>query len=262
MKKYLKIFQLAFLNKVAYRRELLISLLGGLLIFAGQAIFWINVYETREVVNGYTLGQMLIYYFIIRVVSGIVNSKMAFRVNEMILSGKVSNMILRPVSMRYWLFTREFSRLVVDVVIKMMFYVIAFMLVFNDLSFTIANLVYFVISLCFSLIISFNLSLLIGMSAFRMDNASALIYGFRRGIFFLAGGIVPLSFFPKAFQNMLNLLPFKYIIDFSINVLTGGLAAGEIFIGLAVQFFWGFVLWFLVGILLKRSLKFNESVGI
>lgn len=262
MLKYFKLIKLSFIDRLAYREELFFSLFVGVLVFLGQYIFGSAVFYNRDLVGGFTLNQILFYYLFVRVVSEIVDSKLSFRINDMTLDGTVSNLIIKPVLIKPFLLFQDLGSVLVDVIIKIFFYIGFFLVIFGNLNIRVTYIPLFAISMVLSIIIGFNVVLLMGMMAFKIDNAKALIYTFRRIVLFLAGGVLPLSFFPSLFQTVLSYLPFKYMVDLPINILLSEIPVASIVDALIIQLIWGFGLWVFTSIMLQSAIKNNESVGI
>lgn len=262
MLKYLKIIKLSLIDRLTYKQELFTSLLVGVLIFCGQYFFWSAVFSEREVVGGFTFEQIIFYYLFVRIVSEIVDSRLAFRVNDMILDGTVSNLLLKPVKVKLFIFFQDLGSIIMDIFTKVFFYVLLFFIIFNSINIELVNVPIFFITLVFSITIGFNLALLMGMLAFKIDNASALIYAFRRLILFMAGGIVPLSVFPSLFYKIISFLPFRYMVDLPVSTILGTVSNKELGRGLIIQIIWAVGLWIFSSFLLKTAIKHNESVGI
>ena len=262
MLKYLELLKLSFINRLDHRQELVMSLLIGIIIFAGQAIFWKAVFRENEIVNGFTFKQILNYYLFARIISEIIESRLGFKVSDLIQKGEVSNYLLKPVKIKSWLFIEEAGRIGLDVIIKVGIYLALFILLFGSLDIKIENLPVFLVMLFLALIISLNLFFLVGCTAFMVDNASGINHSLRRFIMFLAGGLIPVSFFPEFMQKAINFLPFKYIFDFPVRALTNGMPNSEVLIGVTIQLVWAIALWVVSEIIFRSAIKHNQSVGI
>jgi ABC-2 type transport system permease protein len=83
-------------------------------------------------------------------------------------------------------------------------------------------------------------------------------------IFFFAGGLIPLAFFPESFLRVLKFLPFKYIFDLPVSIFLhfNQLSPLDLAKGLLIQLFWIVVIWKIGDFVFDRSVKHNQSVGI
>ena len=72
---------------------------------------------------------------------------------------------------------------------------------------------------------------------------------------FLSGGTVPLNFLPPIFRQVVNLLPFRYLLSFPLEITLGTLSSFQIIGGFICGFIWiGFFL-ILYKYLLPKGLK-------
>ena len=74
----------------------------------------------------------------------------------------------------------------------------------------------------------------------------------------LSGLVLPLPFFPTFFQNIANILPFRYISDFPFRLYVGNIPLKEGVIGIVVQIIWMIILIIIGQILMKKAL--NKAV--
>lgn len=71
----------------------------------------------------------------------------------------------------------------------------------------------------------------------------------------LSGLSIPLPFFPTMFQNIANVLPFRYISDFPFRLYVGNLTISEGVIGIGMQVIWIIIIFFLGRFLMNNALK-------
>ena len=71
----------------------------------------------------------------------------------------------------------------------------------------------------------------------------------------LSGIGVPLPFFPKAFQIVAYMMPFRYVSDLPFRLLVGNIPINEGLIGIVVQLFYIIILIFFGNKLMKKALK-------
>ena len=262
MKKYLHLIRISLVNRLDYRQEMVASVFVGLMMFAGQAIFWWAVFSGKEMVNGFTLPQIMVYFLFARIVSELIDSKVGFTVSEMILSGQVSNMLLKPVTVPIWLFFHEVGNILVDIIVKAGIIMLIFYFVLGAQGVVAKQLPFFIVSLIASVMISYGIFFLTGCVAFWTDNAASMNYALRRAILFLSGGLVPLTFFPTIFQDILRFSPFPYIFSLPMKILTSPISLKDIFFGLGIQAVWAGFLFVFIKFIFVWAVKNNESVGI
>lgn len=57
-------------------------------------------------------------------------------------------------------------------------------------------------------------------------------------ILFFAGRLAPLELFPQFLQRVADILPFRWMLAFPVELLLGRLTPGELWLGIAAQLFW------------------------
>ena len=60
-------------------------------------------------------------------------------------------------------------------------------------------------------------------------------------IFLLAGQVAPVSLLPGVLQGVAVYLPFRYMIGFPVEILTGNLTRGDLLLGFLLQAGWLFL---------------------
>lgn len=72
---------------------------------------------------------------------------------------------------------------------------------------------------------------------------------------FLAGGYVPIPFFPEPFRKIAELLPFAAMQNMPLRIYSGDIAGMDAVLGILLQLFWVAVMMFFGKLLMRRSLK-------
>jgi ABC-2 type transport system permease protein len=116
-------------------------------------------------------------------------------------------------------------------------------------------------SIILTVFVTFSFSLCLGMIAFWTTHTSAIDSAFWMGRLFVGGQVIPISFFPGLYQNLINILPFRYTYSFAIEILTGKLNQNEIIYGYFVQISWLVLFLFLYKFMWYRGRKTYTSFG-
>jgi ABC-2 type transport system permease protein len=72
---------------------------------------------------------------------------------------------------------------------------------------------------------------------------------------FLAGGYIPIPFFPQPFRKIAELLPFAAMQNMPLRIYSGDIAGMDAIRGIGLQLFWVAVMMIFGKLLMKRSLK-------
>lgn len=124
-----------------------------------------------------------------------------------------------------------------------------------DLSITLIRFVVFLVSLALSSILMTTLVLLYHIICLFTLDEKGIVNIFMISSDILSGMVLPIPFFPAFFQNMANILPFRYISDFPFRFYVGNIPMSEGYIGILVQILWIVALVILGRILMKKALK-------
>ena len=96
----------------------------------------------------------------------------------------------------------------------------------------------FLLTLTLAVMLNFLIFYCISAVAFWIVEIGFLFEGIRIVFVLLSGGIFPLEVFGQRFVQVMNFLPFKYTVNFPINVLNGRTTPAEVALGLLVQCVW------------------------
>lgn len=117
------------------------------------------------------------------------------------------------------------------------------------------NIVLFIGSLLLSVIISSCFAMIMNLSLFWTISGEGVVYIVPAFMMLLSGIIVPVPFFPDWISPVINLLPFRGLIDVPIQIYLGQLDVPGILNHLFLQLVW-IVLLLLTGhTILKKALK-------
>lgn len=96
----------------------------------------------------------------------------------------------------------------------------------------------FLLSMSLSLVVVVSFSMLIYISAFHTLSPVGMRLMAAVTADFLAGGTVPLPFFPPALRTIAELLPFAAMQNMPLRLYSGHIAGAEAAQGIALQLFW------------------------
>ena len=80
-------------------------------------------------------------------------------------------------------------------------------------------------------------------------------------VFLLAGPVAPLVLLPAALQPLAIVLPFRYMVGFPVEVLTGQVSGASLLAGFALQGIWLLVALSLYSVLWRAGLRQYMAVG-
>lgn len=174
-------------------------------------------------------------------------------------NGNIAYELCRPVSLYNMWFTKILSTRLSRAVLRLipLFSVAVFLPKPYNLSLPPGMPVFllFLVSLSIGVFVLILISMLIYASAFYTVSS----YGMRifAAVFvdFMAGGIIPLPFFPDKIRAFAEILPFSSITNVPLRIYTGNISGSEALWHLGVQIFWLLVLLFLSRRLFTKAIK-------
>ncbi len=78
---------------------------------------------------------------------------------------------------------------------------------------------------------------------------------------FLSGQFAPLTLFPLPVQIIADILPFRWLIGYPIELVTGRLTLNEALIGLGAQAAWLIISYILFRTVWRAGVKIYSAVG-
>lgn len=107
--------------------------------------------------------------------------------------------------------------------------------------------------------LSLFINMLIGFLGFWTTEITHLKLVTTQVISILSGALIPISYFPEQIQKVLNLLPFKYLVQFPIDVYLGRVPQQDIYFNIVILVGWVMALYFFARFSLNQGLKGYES---
>lgn len=262
MKKYLYLFKNHFINRLDYRLEIATNLVISGLVFSSYALFWHAVFRDHKTIKGFNYEQMITYYLFLNITTDIVDSKLGFTMSKNVVSGYVSNLLVKPVRTRIWMLSEEFGKVLPLIIIKFIIFNIILLFVFGHFTYNFEHLILYLLFLPVAFLVNGNIYYMLGCISFWIPDVKGLLYGVRRLFYFLSGGYIPLIFFPDTAQQVLKFLPFKYAFSLPMELLKNGFDIEIQWQALILMVIWLAALTLFAEKFFNYSLKSNESVGI
>lgn len=214
MSKYIKIFLFQLKTELNFK----VDYIAALFSFCIHVIVFYFLWDFilgEKLSKGYSKEQ-LVWYVIIGELIVYTVTGMYKNVSDMIKSGTISNMLIKPVNFILYIVAQEMTAFV-----KFLFNcVVAFVLgilMAGKLDLSFQNLLLFLVSINLSLILFMSLNILVGMLAFITEENKAFNNIISK--FVLMVLFTPLEFFSEKVQILLRLLPTTYVVYPSAKIL-------------------------------------------
>lgn len=228
MRKYLYIYKTSLLEHINYAKGIFMSFIGNIIhIFIFFAL-WKYLYSSgqEEIINGYTLIQMLWYVTFTEFITGFTSSSILRKgPSEEIVSGNIAYTINKPYNYTLYVFSRFFAESTVRTVINLTSSILVGLLLVGPLkSFDIVYLPLMVISSILGVIIAGLLRLLISYTSFWVENVEPFQWLYKTFLV-IFGVTFPVNMFPDFIANIIKISPIyaaisgpcSMIVNFNIN---------------------------------------------
>lgn len=257
---YIKI---ALKDILAYKFEVAIWTVITPITLAVYYFLWkaIYTYTGEAVIRGYTFNQLISYFILVQLTGMFIWTNIDQNLSNQIRQGTLVNKLIRPIALFRSVLLQEIGQIAFVVAVQA-----APLLAIGAIFFGLSMTSWFatglaLISFALSVILSLTFVFFIGLSAFWITR----YYGVRRVreglIWFLGGGIIPLAFFPSAWQKVFSFLPFQYMQYAPVQIYLGkyvGLAALST---LCIQIFWIAFFYMLIQLTWPRAMAHFSAVG-
>ena len=231
LKKYKTFFRAGAMETLAYK----FNIFGWLIVSALQVLciffLWIGVYRNSpdEVINGFTLNDMLVYMAFINVFNFVsFAGNTMYSVVQDIQKGTIATSLIKPISYRVrFIFTTLGSMFMKIVLLGLPAFVVLYA-VFGALGYIVITSVWmfllhillFLVAQVLAALLFDCLEYICGVlcfyttAAWGMDQIKTTITTF------LSGTLIPISFFPGVFKQIVSYSPFAGLSQNPVLILT------------------------------------------
>ncbi len=245
-----------------YRAANLIWLIGAVLEPVIYLIVWDTVAQVQGgEVGGFTGSDFAAYYLALMVVDRVTFTWIMWEYEFMIREGILARRLLRPLH-PFWVDLMDNLAYKAFIMVVLIPTVIVLTIFFRpNFQTTVADVLAFLPALALAFILRFCLEWGLAMSAFWTTRTGAINQVYFVVFLFFSGRLAPLELLPSFAQTLADVLPFRWMLSFPLEVLLGGLTAQEIALGYAVQLGWAAVA--VTGMLLawRAGVKQFSAVG-
>jgi len=214
-----------------------------------------------ETVGGFSRGQFVAYYLVLILVNQLTYSQTNWTVGDIIRYGGMNALLLRPLSPVFDALSSEVAGKVVYMLFIVPITAGLALILRPELHVTPGNGLAFIPALALAWALRFFWGYWLALLAFWATRADALLGLQDTLIFLLAGQVAPTALLPDALRQVATVLPFRYMIGFPVEVLTGQLDAAGLRVGFAFQIGWLAVALALFAVMWRTGVKRYSAVG-
>lgn len=267
MGKYLHVLSIGLQNTLVYRANFLFRAAFGLIPLAGTLFLWRAIYEGKppgELINGYTLAQMMSYYLILTLVDAFTAvAEDDWQIAADIKDGQISQFLLKPIDyLKYRLSLYAAGRVIyttcalLPVAVFLAFQWAAVVGPMNALALVQAVLATFLAGL-----LQFFIAYTVALLAFWVLDVSTFIFTQFALEYIASGHLFPLDLLPAGLHQLLMCTPYPYLAYFPVGVYLGRISGSAAWSGLAIQAAWVIAGYALARFIFRRGIRKYAAVG-
>jgi ABC-2 type transport system permease protein len=254
------LLRIGFAEAVAYRAEFLVWLLSTNMPLVMLALW--SAAAADGPVGRYGQAQFTAYFLVALVVRLSTGAWVIWELNYEIRQGTLSTKLLRPIHPLLFYACQNASAVPLRVVLSLPVAVVLLLspggaLLSRDPLFWAI----FPMALAGAFAITFLAMALVGSLAFYVESAGS-VFEIWMGLFgVFSGYLVPLDLFPPWLGALARWLPFRYMLAFPVEMVTGLLGRGQALEQLGVQWLFVALLFAASALAWRRGLRHFSAVG-
>lgn len=251
LRKWQQTVSIGISNYLAYKLNFLFLIIGPTLVFFFiKYNLWSAIYDMDgvETIQGYDFKTMLSYQVWVMIVGFLAQSYNSMNLAEDIRYGRISSYLIYPFS--FWSY--HTARFIGVQIIQLFISALTLISVISFGAISLPSLKAFISGFVLASLVGFlwfQISFLIGLLAFWLEETWVLRVMFLTMSQFLSGALIPLELYPEFIKKALMFTPFPYLTYVPASVFmesyqaSYGLAIAMIFlwitiISLAARFVW------------------------
>ena len=253
---YAEFVRVGFVNTLAYRLRYYTGVATYFIYVSIYYFIWKAIYAQSDNIEGFDFGHMLTYIAVGWIIRSFYFNNIDQEIAIAVTEGKLAMDLIKPVRIQTMYIAQALGESLFRMVLLSAPTALALMIVYPiQKPASLVHFAGFFASVFMSFFIVAGINFCVGTFAIRLKS----ILGLLRAKYFLlelfSGLLIPISFFPQAFQGVFNFLPFQYISYVPVLIYLGKISGLGILKSLAIQIFWFAALIFIGNALWQWSSK-------
>ncbi|MBP2654855.1 MAG: multidrug transporter permease [Firmicutes bacterium] len=236
LSKYLVLLRMKYIEMFAYQLATLVWLIGTMVQPLIIMLVWINIYETQT-------DYFILYFATLIFVERATSAWDVWELDRQIRDGTFSYSIVRPFHPIHWAIAENLVYKALFIVALIPVWLLLAMVVpALKLNLSGPQWLLFIFALFLGAVIRFTISYMFGLFGFWITKVTAIYSMFEAVSLFMSGRIAPLALLPPLLQEVSIYLPFRYMVGFPIDLVTGAAKEADIRTGFLGAFIWTTIL--------------------
>lgn len=236
---YREFARVGFVNTLAYRLRYYTGIATYFIYVSVYYFIWKAIYAQSPDIEGFDFHQMLTYVALGWILRSFYYNNIDQELAQQVMEGKLAMDLIKPVNVQMMYVAQAQGESLFRIAMLTAPTAVVLMLVYPvRRPASTLHFLAFLASAVLSFLLVAGINFAVGTFAIRLKS----ILGLLRAKYFLlelfSGLLLPISFFPEAFQKALQFLPFQYISYVPLLLYLGKIKGMGIFRALGLQLFW------------------------
>ena len=262
LRLYAQQFKTTFASMVQYRASLFIWMIAQVLEPLVYLIVWSTVSNSSGgSVGGYTAQGFAGYYLALMLINQVTYTWVMYEYEYRVRQGGLSFALLKPVHPIHADISDNLSSKLVTLPILLVVAAILALIFHPTAALHLWAVLAFIPALVLAFLVRFLLEWTLALAAFWITRVSAINQVYFLLMLFLAGQIAPLTLFPRWIQVLADILPFRWMLGFPVELVLGRLTQLQALAGLGAQAAWVVISLVLVRLIWRAGVRAYSAVG-
>jgi len=237
LRKYLAMLRRSIGLTLEYRAGILIWMLVNVMPLVMLAV-WYALAEDGPIA-GYSQIDFVSYYLLLTWVRQMTNVWVIWELDYEIRHGDLSSKLLHPINPIHEYIAFHLSDKLFRFVVLFPLAILAW-LIFPGIHYDVTpiTLTLFLAAMVISFLMRFVSQFSFGILSFWISSSTTLHEIWFAASMMLGGIVAPLDLFPESVRAIANYLPFRFMLSFPVEIVSGRLSPADIAAGFAVMITW------------------------
>jgi ABC-2 type transport system permease protein len=225
----------------AYRFHVIFQIVASAFSIVIQFFLWRSVFAANPdgVIRGMTFQQTFLYVSLATAITVLMRTWADWEMCSQIRSGDIIMFFFKPIDYMRYAFANSMGSMAGNFITVTIPSLLIIFVAFQSRMAFGWNVPFFAATLIGSCVLSFLFDFLVGTTCFWTLSIWGISVAKDFAILFFSGALVPLRFFPDSFARIIGFMPFPYMYNLPLTILTSNQAdLGAWGRGIACQFAW------------------------
>jgi ABC-2 type transport system permease protein len=256
MKGYAGVARNSVMANLVYRSHFFFTMIGNLLVILLTYFLWKAIYAGATTLKGLSFNDAFVSIALSTTIFTMFLTYVDWDMCYSVINGTIVQVLIKPVDYQLYQLSGKIGDLALNFVIIVIPSFLVLILAFQ-VSIPIGpNLIFFVIAVFLSFLMSFSMEFIIGLVSFYTNSIWGISATKNVIIMVLSGAVVPLAFFPDTLRRVAEFLPFRTMYDIPMRMLLEK-GNGPLFYlqGYGLQIFWILVVGLASRLFYRKAVK-------